>query len=117
MPSSECIEVDSFYFLMSEPGVEDAVGGGGAQSDRLAGEGPAQAYGSTENGDEAVLLNAADEIVLGIFERLDSFAILARRGLVAIERHAATQGVVGTLGVVQLDDLTPTGLGLNASFA
>ncbi|MDX8481033.1 hypothetical protein RFN28_21610, partial [Mesorhizobium sp. VK24D] len=72
MLSSEGIEVDGFYFLMSEPGVEDAVDGGGAEGDGLSGEGPAQAYGSAENGDEAMLLNAADEIVLGIFERLDS---------------------------------------------
>ncbi|RUW18194.1 hypothetical protein EOA38_36240, partial [Mesorhizobium sp. M1E.F.Ca.ET.041.01.1.1] len=36
MLSGEGIEVDGFYFLMSEPGVEDAVGGGGAESDGLS---------------------------------------------------------------------------------
>nr|WP_027061719.1 hypothetical protein [Mesorhizobium loti] len=59
-----------------------------------------------------MLLNAADEIVLGVFERLDSFAILARRGLVAIERHAAVQRVVGTLGVVDVTPLVECVLGL-----
>ena len=59
-----------------------------------------------------MLLNAADEIVLGVFKRLDSFAILALRGPVAVERHGATKSVVGTLRVVDMAPLVECVLGL-----
>ncbi|MER9272331.1 hypothetical protein, partial [Mesorhizobium sp. M0643] len=62
MLSRQDIEVDGFYFLMSEPGVEDTVCGGGPESDGFSCEGPAQTHGAAKNGDEAMLLYAADEI-------------------------------------------------------
>ncbi|GLS36942.1 hypothetical protein GCM10010869_25330 [Mesorhizobium tianshanense] len=73
MLSPQGIKVDDFYFLMSEPGVEDAVCGGWPE-----GEGPALTHGAAKNGDEAMLLYATQKIALGVFEWLDSFVIYWR---------------------------------------
>lgn len=68
MLSPQGIEVDGFHFLMSEPGVEDAVCGGWPEGDGLSCEGPAQTHGAAKNGDEAMLLYATQKIALGVFE-------------------------------------------------
>ena len=49
MPSRHSVEVEGFYFLMPEPGVEDAPGRGWSEGEALSGHCPAQAHGSAEN--------------------------------------------------------------------
>lgn len=107
------IEVDGSIFWLNQASKTPSAAVG-----RKAPDLPAKALHRRivcQEGDEAMLLNAADEIVFGIVERLDGFAILALRDAVAVERHSAAKRVVRTHGVEQHDERTPTGP-RNASF-
>ena len=59
-----------------------------------------------------LLLDAADEIVGGVVERFDGFAILALRDAVAVERHGAGERVVRALCVVDMAPAVEGVLGL-----
>lgn len=52
------LRVDGFYFLVPEPGVEEAVCWGRTEGNGFSGEGFAEAHFAAENRDEAMLLNS-----------------------------------------------------------
>ncbi|WP_032917242.1 hypothetical protein, partial [Mesorhizobium erdmanii] len=68
MLSLESIEVDCFYFLVSEESIEDAVCCGWPEGDDLPGKCLAKLEGASEEADNPGLLDAADKIVRCIVE-------------------------------------------------
>ena len=74
----------------------------GRKATVLPGKVLAQLDGPAEKRGEACLINAAKQIVGGIFERHDGLGILALRDPVAIEWHVAAERIVRALGVIDL---------------
>lgn len=75
---------------------------GWPERDELADEGPSDPELAAEGGDAAAILDAPDDVMIGIVERWHAVLEVAQRWPVALEGHAAAQRVMGSVAVVDV---------------